>query len=36
VGDDVEVITGISERLFACLIASSVARYACCLTNAGL
>jgi hypothetical protein len=25
VGDDIEVITGISERLFACLIASSVA-----------
>jgi hypothetical protein len=36
VRDDVEVITGITERFVSRLVRVSVARYGGCLTNAGL
>jgi hypothetical protein len=36
VRDDVEVITGITERFVSWLVRVSVARYGGCLTNAGL
>jgi hypothetical protein len=36
VREDVEVITGITERFVSQLVRVSVARYAGCLTNAGL
>jgi hypothetical protein len=36
VRDDVEVITGITKRFVSRLVRVSVARYAWCLTNAGL
>jgi hypothetical protein len=36
VRDDVEVVTGITERFVSRLVRVSVARYARCLINAGL